>query len=134
MLKSVVFGVLTTIVSLFIFGYAISTFLPQEIIPVGQAGWREQHDQLVSMHGVKVLTVIGWAISAFAGGAIASVSQASKGLRPALYTCAVILLVWAVPTTIIVGSTITWVHVASILVVLPSMCCGALLVGKICNG
>ena len=131
MLKSVALGTLTTVICLLIFGYAISTFLPHEPIPVGQPGWREQHDQLTSISGVKILTVIGWALSAFAGGVVASLSYANKGARPAMYLSAFILLAWAVPTTISAGSTITWVHIASILVVMPAMYFGAKIVSRV---
>ena len=131
MLKSVALGTLTTIISLLIFGYAISTFLTQEAIPLGEPGWREQHDQLTSLYGVKILTIIGWVLSAFAGGAVASLSNTNKGVRPAVYLAVFFLVAWALPTTIIAGSTITWVHISSVLVVLPFMCFGAWSVSRV---
>jgi hypothetical protein len=51
-------------------------------------------------------------------------------MRPALYAGAVILLAWAVPTALIAGAAISWVHLASLLMIMPSAWCGARLAGK----
>lgn len=59
MFKAILFGLLSCALVLPVFGLVISQFLPPVFVAPGEPGWRQQHNQLVSLNSVQWLTVLG---------------------------------------------------------------------------
>lgn len=127
MFKAISFGLLTTLLVLPVFGFAISLFLPPEFVGVGARGWEQQHNQLISVNVVKWLTVLGWVVAACLGGLVSTRISPTKTLRAAIWVGTVILLTWGIPVGIISGNNITWVHVTSALLIMPAVLLGGVL-------
>ncbi|MCO7611705.1 hypothetical protein NJH83_15805 [Pseudomonas chlororaphis] len=127
MFKAIVFGLLSCALVLPVFGLVISQFLPPVFVAPGEPGWRQQHNQLVSLNSVQWLTVLGWALAAGIGGFVSTRTQAIRTLRPAIWVGVIILLVWGIPVGIFLGSQMGWVHFTCCLVILPAVLVGGAL-------
>ncbi|MFJ7141469.1 MAG: hypothetical protein ACN6P5_22220 [Pseudomonas protegens] len=127
MFKAILFGLLSCALVLPVFGLVISQFLPPAFVALGEPGWRQQHDQLVSINTVQWLTVLGWAVTAGVGGFVSTRTQATRTLRPAIWVGVIILLVWGIPVGIFTLSQISWVHVTCCLAIMPAVLAGGAL-------
>ncbi|WP_047304191.1 hypothetical protein [Pseudomonas fluorescens] len=127
MFKAIVFGLLSCALVLPVFGLVISQFLPPAFVAIGEPGWRQQHNQLVSIDTVQWLTVLGWAIAAGVGGFVGTRIQATRTLRPAIWVGVIILLVWGVPVGIFLGNQMGWVHFTCCLAIMPAVLAGGAL-------
>ncbi|ULT73543.1 hypothetical protein [Pseudomonas sp. BC42] len=124
MFKAIVFGLLSCALVLPVFGLAISQLLPPAFVALGEPGWRQQHDQLVSINSVQWLTVLGWALAAGIGGFVSTRTQATRTLRPAIWVGVIILLVWGLPVGFFSGSQMGWVHFTCCLAIMPAVLAG----------
>ncbi|WP_404936976.1 hypothetical protein P7C00_17570 [Pseudomonas sp. JDS08PS003] len=127
MFKAILFGLLSCVLVLPVFGLAISQFLPPAFVALGEPGWRQQHDQLVSINTVQWLTVLGWTVTAGVGGFVSTRTQATRTLRPAIWVGVIILLVWGIPVGIFSLSQISWVHLTCCLAIMPAVLAGGAL-------
>ncbi|QNH77280.1 hypothetical protein GGD92_03095 [Pseudomonas protegens] len=127
MFKAILFGLLSCALVLPVFGLVISQFLPPVFVAPGEPGWRQQHNQLVSIDTVQWLTVLGWAIAAGVGGFVGTRIQATRTLRPAIWVGVIILLVWGIPVGIFLGNQMGWVHFTCCLIILPAVWVGGTL-------
>ncbi|MGE8453527.1 MAG: hypothetical protein ACN6OP_23530 [Pseudomonadales bacterium] len=130
MFKAILFGLLSCVLVLPVFGLAISQFLPPAFVALGEPGWRQQHDQLVSINTVQWLTVLGWTVTAGVGGFVSTRTQATRTLRPAIWVGVIILLVWGIPVGIFSLSQISWVHLTCCLAIMPAVLAGGALARK----
>ncbi|MEN5092480.1 hypothetical protein ABE458_17490 [Pseudomonas protegens] len=130
MFKAILFGLLSCVLVLPVFGLAISQFLPPAFVALGEPGWRQQHDQLVSINTVQWLTLLGWTVTAGVGGFVSTRTQATRTLRPAIWVGVIILLVWGIPVGIFSLSQISWVHVTCCLAIMPAVLAGGTLARK----
>lgn len=127
MFKAILFGLLSCVLVLPVFGLAISQFLPPAFVALGEPGWRQQHDQLVSINTVQWLTVLGWTVTAGVGGFVSTRTQATRTLRPAIWVGVIILLVCGIPVGIFSLSQISWVHLTCCLAIMPAVLAGGAL-------
>ncbi|WP_285415333.1 hypothetical protein [Pseudomonas sp. efr-133-TYG-5] len=127
MVKPVFFGLLAFFVILALFAIVIGSHTPAGAMAVGEPGWREQHDQLIAISTVKLLTVAGWFVSSLCGGLVAGLLAGGRCLRASAYLGGIIILLWAVPSSIILGAAIGWVHMASIAAVIVGSTTGGVL-------
>lgn len=130
MFKAILFGLLSCVLVLPVFGLVISQFLPPAFVALGEPGWRQQHDQLVSINTVQWLTLLGWTVTAGVGGFVSTRTQATRTLRPAIWVGVIILLVWGIPVGIFSLSQISWVHVTCCLAIMPAVLAGGTLARK----
>ncbi|WP_350024074.1 hypothetical protein [Pseudomonas protegens] len=130
MFKAILFGLLSCVLVLPVFGLVISQFLPPAFVALGEPGWRQQHDQLVSINTVQWLTVLGWTVTAGVGGFVSTRTQATRTLRPAIWVGVIILLVWGIPVGIFSLSQISWVHLTCCLAIMPAVLAGGALARK----
>lgn len=124
MFKSIFLGLLASGLVLPVFGVAISLFLPPESVAVGAQGWEQQHNQLIRVTSVQWLTVLGWFLAAGLGGFVSTRISPTRTLRAATWVGVVILLTWGIPVGIISGSNMGWVHVTSVLLIMPAVLLG----------
>lgn len=127
MFKAILFGLLSCALVLPVFGLVISQFLPPAFVALGEPGWKQQHNQLVSLHSVQWLTVLSWALMAGLGGFVSTRTHATRSLRPAIWVGVIILLVWGVPVGIFSLSQISWVHISCCLAIMPAVLAGGAL-------
>lgn len=124
MFKSIFLGLLASGLVLPVFGVAISLFLPPEFVAVGAPGWEQQHNQLIRVTSVQWLTVLGWFLAAGLGGFVSTRISPTRTLCAATWVGVVILLTWGIPVGIISGSNMGWVHVTSVLLIMPAVLLG----------
>ena len=130
MFKAISLGLLSVVLVLPVFGFAISLFLPPEFVALGAPGWERQHNQMISVTAVKWLTVFGWVVAAGLGGLVSTRTSPNKTLRAATWVGAIILLTWGIPVGIISGNNMGWVHVTSVLLIMPAVLLG----GRLAQG